>query len=103
MNRLGFRFSDTIDLKQLISYAYGSIIVESPEKLTDAILLGEVTGEYTLRFKGESVSLTEIQEIYENKLESVFPTKPKTETSEKPQRFEFKNDKLFAERQSFKT
>jgi len=95
-NRLGFRFSDTIDLKQLISYAYGSIIVESPEKLTDAILLGEVTGEYTLRFKGESVSLTEIQEIYENKLESVFPTKPKTETSEKPQRFEFKNDKLFA-------
>lgn len=89
-NRLGFEFSGNIDAERLFAYAYGSFIIESEADIENAVFLGTITEDYVLKYKGEAVSLDEIQEIYENKLESVFPTKPKaSDTQLKAEKIEF--------------
>ena len=81
-NRIGFRFEKT-DLKTLFGYHYGAFLLELKEDEKIGILLGETVKEECISMGEESLSLEELQEIYENKLESVYPCNIKTEGTAK--------------------
>jgi len=78
-NEMGFRFNDNIPADGLNNKYYGSIVVEikDGQQLDVSIvsLLGQTTAEKSIQLSKESVPLTEILDVYESRLESVFRTK----------------------------
>ena len=70
-NGFGFRFAD-VTLDTVFGYRYGSFVLETVCDIEGAALLGTVTAEQTFTYGKESVSLTELSALYEDKLESVF-------------------------------
>ena len=71
-NGFGFEFDAGVTLSDLFSYRYGSFILEMTEG-TIGTILGTVRGKNALSFGGETLEMAEISELYESKLESVYP------------------------------
>ena len=80
-NRIGVQIDGSISPSALFEPAYGSFIVElatdadvpaSAENL-EVIEAGITTAEYEFALGDESVALADLQEAWEQKLESVFP------------------------------
>ncbi|MBR2315794.1 MAG: phosphoribosylformylglycinamidine synthase, partial [Clostridia bacterium] len=84
-NRIGFVYDGNLELDDIFGYAYGSFILEVADDVDCGQLLGFTTDEQNIAYREESVSLCELQKIYEEKLESVYSTNSKqgTETVEK--------------------
>ena len=90
-NRTGFAFNEDVPYEKLFEKDYGSFILEVPEDFElsgndyyDVYELGHITDGDAVTRGGEAVSLDDLFNAYENKLESVYPcnieTKPnKTE------------------------
>ncbi len=75
-NRLGFRLDEGFAPGRLFCYAYGGFILElaeGAEMPENAWPLGTVTAEYTFAAQGEAVDLVPLEEVYEGRLEQVFP------------------------------
>jgi hypothetical protein len=72
-NGYGFKFSDKLTLNDIYGYAYGSFMVETNEEL-DGLYVGEVTSDSKYVYSSEEVALSDIDALYEGKLESVYPT-----------------------------
>ncbi len=77
-NMLGFKYNDSIDLKDLFKYAYCSFILElndgadiMPSDDFDMVIIGE-TAEKAFSYKNESIPVEELLAAYENKLEKVY-------------------------------
>ena len=70
-NGLGFAFAD-LALSDIFAYNYGAFMVEATEDI-DGKLLGVVTEAPEFTLGAEKLTLDELQTIYENKLESVYP------------------------------
>ena len=71
-NRVGLRLSEKVDTARLFAPCYGAVILE----LLDAAageFLGFTTVEYTLTAGGNPVDLAHLQELWESRLEPVFP------------------------------
>ena len=71
-NHVGLQLSNDIDLNGLFKPAYGAVILE----LLDASageFLGFTTVDYTLEAEGKHIDLARLQELWEQKLEPVFP------------------------------
>ena len=71
-NHVGLQLSNDIDLNDLFKPAYGAVILE----LLDASageFLGFTTVDYTLEAEGKAIDLARLQELWEQKLEPVFP------------------------------
>ncbi len=77
-----------IDNEELFSYNYGGFVVELAEVVPDVKVIGETTQDFDLNVNNEVIDCVELQEIYESKLESIFPYKTKI-TDEKVQEFSF--------------
>ncbi|MDE6302738.1 MAG: phosphoribosylformylglycinamidine synthase, partial [Clostridia bacterium] len=71
-NGFGFKFNGELGVNDIFGYSYGSFIIEVSGEVEDGVVIGEVTEEKTLSLGGETVSLCEVEDIYENKLESVY-------------------------------
>ncbi|MBR2616262.1 MAG: phosphoribosylformylglycinamidine synthase [Clostridia bacterium] len=71
-NGYGFAFSDALRLDALFGYSYGGFLLECPEALEDAVLVGTVTEERTFVYGSERVSADAAEALYEEKLESVY-------------------------------
>lgn len=71
-NGLGFRYENERTLEQLFGYCYGSFLLETEEPLQDGLLLGQTTEEPVLAYGEDKLLLKQLQEVYENKLESVY-------------------------------
>jgi len=84
-NKIGFSFSDSVDLNEIFGYNYGAFILETDAEVTEGILLGETTEEYVVSYKDERVSLDVLCEIYENKLEEIYTCNIKAENNEIPE------------------
>jgi phosphoribosylformylglycinamidine synthase len=75
-NKLGFKFSEDISLKDLFDYSYGSFILEiNKEDISIGKTIGVITEEKTLNYKKENISLENLLKIYEDKLKSVYGAK----------------------------
>ncbi len=91
-NGIGFDYTD-VSVEEIFGYSYGSFILEMTEELGDAKLLGKTTDKNTITLGGEELSLTELCDIYENKLENVFHCNIKT-TDKKAPTFSYDGEKI---------
>ena len=71
-NRLGFRFSDKLSLDEIFGLDYAAFLLEVTEDIPEAQLIGTVTDDGCITYGGASLSLSELQKDYEEKLESVY-------------------------------
>ena len=70
-NGFGFEFNSELTVEDIFKYNYASFIVEATEAI-DAQLIGTVTEKAEFTLAGETVDFTELLNIYEDKLESVY-------------------------------
>ncbi len=70
-NGLGFEFADTQSVESIFAYNYASFLLEATEDI-DGEFIGTVTDKAVFTLNSESVDLTAILNIYEDKLESVY-------------------------------
>ncbi len=71
-NGFGFKFNDNISLKDLFGYNYASFVLEVTDEIEDSVVIGEITNNGEFTYGNNSVSYKVIENLYENKLESVF-------------------------------
>jgi phosphoribosylformylglycinamidine synthase len=71
-NDVGINIDESITLDELFGYSYGSFILELTESIADAKLLGVTTADAAISYRGEAVSLPELLNIYEGKLEPIY-------------------------------
>ena len=72
-NRIGFKMRANMTTHEMFEPMYGSIILEMVSDSPAGMLLGETTKEYTFESCGEKLDMAELQEIWESKLEPVYP------------------------------
>ena len=70
-NGLGFEFDGAQTVESIFSYNYASFLLEATEDI-DAEFIGTVTEAPVFTLGGESLDLTDVLKIYEDKLESVY-------------------------------
>ncbi len=83
-NGIGFKFADGVSVEEIFGYSYGSFILEATEEIADMALLGQTTDKDEIALGSEVLSLVELCDIYENKLESVYHCNIKTSEKEAP-------------------
>ncbi len=90
-NSVGFKFAEGIDLAKLFEYKYGAFIVELADGVDtkDEIVLGETTEEKAVAFGNEKLTIAELLEAYNSKLEKVYPTQA-AHADIKPEVFSYK-------------
>ncbi|MEG2770541.1 MAG: phosphoribosylformylglycinamidine synthase subunit PurQ, partial [Oscillospiraceae bacterium] len=72
-SNVGFKMSNSFDEKRLYGYNYGAFILEMADETIVGEILGETIGKAELRIGSETLQLKDLLNVYENKLESVFP------------------------------
>ncbi len=90
-NGIGFAFDDAVTMADIFGYSYGSFIVELAECVNVGEVLGYTTDKTELSYKGQAVSLAEIQKGYEDKLEKIYSCNIETEKKDIPT-FTYKTD-----------
>ena len=72
-NSVGFKFNNKLSVNDIFSYNYASFIVEVTDS-TDLseFVIGETTEKELISYNGEIIMLSELDKIYEDKLESVY-------------------------------
>ncbi len=70
-NGFGVSFAD-VSIQDLFGYHYGAFLLEMDTVPADGILIGTVTEEKNFVYGGESLSLVQLEKLYEEKLESVY-------------------------------
>ncbi len=74
-NGLGFTFNNALSLDDIFGYNYGSFILELSDNEVIGTLLGCTTEEKEFVYDSKVVELSLLSNIYESKLESVYPMK----------------------------
>ncbi len=92
-NEVGFLAADGLDAEILFRQSYGSILCECTEKLEDGLLVGYTTDSADIDLGDGPVAISEYQALWENTLESVFPTKAGTPETVSTILYEQRNDK----------
>ena len=72
-NRIGFKMMADKTTAEMFAPMYGSIVLEMVSDSPAGELLGETTKDYTFECCGETLDMAELQEIWESKLEPVYP------------------------------
>ncbi len=73
-NKIGFAYDESVTNDDIFGYHYGAFLLEMADDTAVGTLLGETVAAYTLSRGNVVLSLDELQKIYEDKLESVYPT-----------------------------
>ena len=77
-NHVGLQLSNDLNLNDLFKPAYGAVILELLDPAAGEFL-GFTTVDYTLEAEGKKIDLAHLQELWEAKLEPVFPYRKKAE------------------------
>ena len=80
-NHIGLSLIPGVE-QELFRPAYGSFVLELGDSSSVGELLGETIVDYTFKAGGEELSLAELQEAWESKLEPVMPYRAKGEAVE---------------------
>ena len=72
-NGLGFEYDGSLSLDDIFGYQYGSFLLEVTEDVGCGRVIGRITEEQTITYQGESLALDALLDVYEGKLESVYP------------------------------
>ena len=87
-NGLGFAYDKDMSLDDIFGYSYGSFLLEADADADFGKCVGTVTDDGCFSYNGESVCGCELSELYESKLEGVFPTLEK-KNNNKVEKFSF--------------
>ncbi len=71
-NALGFAFDKGMTLSEVFGYHYGSFVLEVDADIEIGKTVGFVTNDDAITFNGETLVLSELVDVYEDKLESVY-------------------------------
>ena len=74
-NKIGFKMDDSFPADALYLKNFGGILIEAASELPAYWLVGYTTDDEKITVAGESVTIDELTNAFEGKLESVFPTK----------------------------
>lgn len=88
-NDLGFRFESIISKNHIFEYNYGGFVLELVDDTNVGITIGYTTIDPEFTYKCDTVLLSELKDIYENKLETVYPCNIKSENKVLP-KFEYR-------------
>ena len=94
-NGFGFEFDGKLSLKDIFGYCYGSFILELADDACVGTVIGTVTDDNSVAYNGTKVCMCKLNELYENKLESVYSCNIKSST-EKPETVSYETDKRLA-------
>ena len=72
-NGYGFRFENDLTMDDLFGYGYGSFLLELKKDCKDGRTVGFVTEQRLMEYKDTCIRTSELRDIYENRLEKVFP------------------------------
>ena len=72
-NRFGFKFDTGVTLSDIFGYNYGAFVLEVADDVTVGVALGTVTDDAAFTYGNSSISTENVNNSYENKLESVYP------------------------------
>jgi len=92
-NKLGFEFNNDLTLADIFGYSYGSFILELVCDCEIGVTLGKVTNENSIAYNDKKVCMCALNELYENKLESVYSCNIKSST-EKPETVSYVTDRI---------
>ncbi len=93
-NGLGFEYNKNVTISNIFEYNYGCFLLEVDES-TMGQTVGRFTDDACIKMGDENVTFAELDKLYEEKLESVFPTLEGREVK-KYENFSFKADKRVA-------
>ncbi|MEG1190097.1 MAG: phosphoribosylformylglycinamidine synthase [Oscillospiraceae bacterium] len=79
----GFEFDENLSLDELFGYRYGSFILELSGSEELGTTLGRVRENGVISMGSDALQLSDLQALYENKLEPVYPCKAKAEAKSK--------------------
>ncbi len=71
-NELGFKYAENLDVKTLFDYGYGAFLLETAEDVNCGQVIGCVTDNGKITLREDTLCLSDLLEIYENKLEGVY-------------------------------
>ncbi|MDO4742834.1 MAG: phosphoribosylformylglycinamidine synthase [bacterium] len=91
-NNIGFKFDEDISLSEIFGYSYGSFIIELNCDEEIGTPLGYTTIESDIVYKNSVVSINEVLEVYEQKLEPIYPCNIKQAQGDTPT-FSYSADK----------
>ncbi len=93
-NDLGFSYDEALTVEDIFGYAYGSFLLE-----VDADTAGQTVGVLTddgkITHRGVAIATSELNALYEGKLEAVYPTR-EGETSKTLETFSYRADQIAA-------
>ncbi len=80
-NEIGFTFDNSITTDEMFGYDYGSFILELTDDFDIGIPLGITCSDKKISHNSSSISLDSLLNIYEERLEPIYPVKTKTADS----------------------
>ena len=72
-NGVGVDFAADVTMEELFGYAYGGFVLEMADHMNVGRVLGTTNDSGRLTYQNETVELAALLEVYEGKLESVYP------------------------------
>lgn len=74
-NDIGFKFDEAFPQDALFLKNFGGILIETTTELAHAWKVGETINEQKICFGSKEITLDQLKDAFESRLESVFPTK----------------------------
>ncbi len=71
-NGFGFRFNSELAIYRIFGLSYGAFLVETDCEIAEAILIGTVTDDAAVVYGDTCVSMADVLNAYEDRLEKVF-------------------------------
>ena len=91
-NKIGLKFTDEVSAQELFRACYGSFVIELADGAeTDERVIGETIEEYRIETSSYTVDLNRLQQLWESKLEPVYPVHVK-EPESKPEKYSFTSE-----------
>ncbi|MBO5872921.1 MAG: phosphoribosylformylglycinamidine synthase [Clostridia bacterium] len=88
-NRVGFAFADDVPMSEIFGYNYGAFILELAEDIEVGEYLGVTIKENAVFYKDSCIKSEDLQKIYEDKLEKVYPANIKQGSGEEIPAFSY--------------
>ncbi len=74
-NGFGFEFDENVKISEIFGYSYGAFLLEITEETDFGKVIGKITEKTCVKYGSEEIDLQKLLDLYENKLESVYPSK----------------------------
>ncbi len=78
-NSVGFEFDGALSLDDIFGYCYGSFLIELADDTEVGTVVGRTIDEKLIVYKDEKIALSELDKVYEGKLEPIYPCNIATE------------------------